>query len=79
MDADGVKSGFDLPLLQRVTERISLPIIASGGAGRMEDFLELFALPGIDAGLAASIFHYQEVAIGPLKQYLAANDLPMRI
>lgn len=79
MDADGVKSGFDLPLLLRVTERISLPIIASGGAGRMEDFLELFALPGIDAGLAASIFHYQEVAIGPLKQYLAANDLPMRI
>ncbi|WP_430612172.1 imidazole glycerol phosphate synthase subunit HisF [Enterococcus sp. DIV0876] len=79
MDADGVKHGFDLPLLQRVTETVSLPIIASGGAGGMEDFLELFALPGIDAGLAASIFHYREVEIEQLKQYLARYDLPIRI
>lgn len=79
MDADGVKTGFDLEMLEAVANRVKLPIIASGGAGCMQDFAKLFALPGMDAGLAASVFHYREVAIPELKQYLAAQGIPMRL
>ena len=79
MDTDGVKQGFDLPLLEAVAQRVKLPIIASGGAGSMEDFVELFKLPGMDAGLAASIFHFGEVPIPQLKEYLQAQGVPMRI
>ncbi len=80
IDTDGVKGGFDLEMLEALSRRVDVPIIASGGAGKKEDFLELFRkLPGVDAGLAASIFHFREVEIGPLKQYLAANGIPMRI
>ena len=67
MDTDGVKQGFDLELLQAVSEITALPIVASGGAGKSEDFIELFQLPKIEAGLAASIFHYGEVKIPDLK------------
>jgi cyclase len=79
MDTDGVKDGFDMPLLSALAERINVPIIASGGAGNMEHFLELFAEPGMDAGLAASIFHYREVGIPALKRFLADNGVPMRV
>lgn len=79
MDTDGVKNGFDLEMLKAVSEKVKVPIVASGGAGKMEDFKTLFALPGMDAGLAASIFHYKEVMIPELKQYLAQNDVPVRL
>lgn len=79
MDTDGVKQGFDLALLKEISDRVKLPIIASGGAGKMEDFVELFKIPGIDAGLAASIFHYKEVEIPSLKQFLAGQGIPMRL
>lgn len=79
MDTDGVKAGFDLPLLLAVAEISDLPIVASGGAGSMADFKELFQYPQIDAGLAASIFHYEEVNIPELKCYLAKQGIPMRI
>ncbi|MDL2218850.1 imidazole glycerol phosphate synthase subunit HisF [Ruminococcaceae bacterium OttesenSCG-928-O06] len=78
MDTDGVKEGFDLPLLSAIAQRVDIPIIASGGAGNMQHFVELFAQPGIDAGLAASIFHYRQVAIADLKAYLAQQGIPMR-
>ncbi len=80
IDTDGVKGGFDLEMLDAVSRIVSVPIIASGGAGCMEHFLTLFkALPKVDAGLAASIFHFGEVQIGDLKRYLAGADIPMRI
>lgn len=79
IDTDGVKQGFDLQMLSDVADRVSIPIIASGGAGKMKDFLELFELSGVDAGLAASIFHFREVNIGDLKKYLKENGVPMRI
>ncbi|MDO4552093.1 MAG: imidazole glycerol phosphate synthase subunit HisF [Bacillota bacterium] len=78
IDTDGVKDGFDLEMLDAVAARVSIPIIASGGAGNMAHFAELFKHPGVDAGLAASIFHYGEVAIGDLKDYLAEAGVPMR-
>ena len=80
IDTDGVKGGFDLPLLSAVTEAVSVPVIASGGAGRIADFIDLFrALPGVDAGLAASIFHFGEVAIPELKQKMKENGIEVRI
>jgi len=78
IDTDGVKNGFDLEMLKAISERVSIPIIASGGAGKMEDFAELFKLPGIDAGLAASIFHYREIDIRDLKAYLRGQGIEMR-
>ena len=80
IDTDGVKAGFDLEMLSEIAARVSIPIIASGGAGRMEDFKILFqSLPAVDAGLAASIFHRREVPLPDLKDYLAAQGIPMRI
>ena len=80
MDTDGVKGGFDLELLAAVCDAVSVPVIASGGAGCAEDFVTLFnTLPGVDAGLAASIFHFGEVKIPELKQMLRANGIEMRI
>ena len=79
MDTDGVKNGFDLELLQAVSEISNLPIIASGGAGKLADFKDLFENPKIDAGLAASIFHYDEIPIPVLKQYLKDEGIPVRI
>lgn len=78
MDTDGVKNGFDLELLTAIAKRVTIPIIASGGAGSMQHFADLFALPGMDAGLAASIFHYKEVQIASLKRFLAQKGIPMR-
>ncbi|MEC5317218.1 imidazole glycerol phosphate synthase subunit HisF [Enterococcus casseliflavus] len=78
MDTDGVKQGFDLDLLKAVSEITKLPIVASGGSGKSADFIELFQLPNIEAGLAASIFHYGEVKIPELKKQLQAVDIPVR-
>jgi len=79
IDTDGVKNGFDLELLDAVASRVSVPIIASGGAGEKEDFVELFQHRGMDAGLAASIFHTKQVEIGDLKRYLRENGVEMRL
>ncbi len=79
MDTDGVKNGFDLPLLNAVSAITELPIVASGGAGKLADFKELFENPKIDAGLAASIFHYDEIPIPELKAYMQAQGIPTRI
>lgn len=79
IDADGVRRGFDLPMLQAISQVVSIPIVASGGAGCKEDFLKLFALPGIDAGLAASIFHFRQLEIGELKKYLHDSNIPVRL
>lgn len=79
IDTDGVKDGFDLEMLDALASRVDVPIIASGGAGRMEDFAELFTHPGIDAGLAASIFHTQQVEIKGLKRFLRKSGVEMRI
>ncbi|MBE7005160.1 MAG: imidazole glycerol phosphate synthase subunit HisF [Ruminococcaceae bacterium] len=80
IDTDGVKGGFDLELLRAVCEAVRVPVIASGGAGRIEDFLTLFqTIPGVDAGLAASIFHFGEVSIRELKEAMAASGIPARL
>ena len=77
IDTDGVKKGFDLEMLQALN--VDVPIVASGGAGGIEDFVELFReVPGVDAGLAASIFHYREVRIPELKRILEENGIPVR-
>ena len=79
IDADGVKSGFDLEMLDAVCSAVNVPVIASGGAGGIQDFIALFqALPKVDAGLAASIFHFGEVTIPALKQALAENGIVVR-
>ena len=80
IDTDGVKQGFDLEMLRAVTEVSSVPVIASGGAGSIRDFITLFqTLPRVDAGLAASIFHYGEVSISELKREMQKNEIPVRI
>ena len=80
IDTDGVKGGFDLEMLDAVCNAVSVPVIASGGAGKIEDFIRLFkALPKVDAGLAASIFHFGEVKIADLKAAMAKENIPTRI
>lgn len=80
IDTDGVKKGFDLEMLQKVCETVNVPVIASGGAGCIGDFITLFqTLPQVDAGLAASIFHFGEVAISDLKQEMARHGIPTRL
>jgi cyclase len=80
IDTDGVRGGFDLPLLDEICKRVSVPVIASGGAGCVQDFITLFnTLPRVDAGLAASIFHFGQVKIPDLKRVLADAGIPMRL
>ena len=80
IDTDGVKGGFDLPMLEAVCNVVSVPVIASGGAGKIEDFITLFkTLPKVDAGLAASIFHFGEVEIADLKREMQKNGIPARV
>lgn len=80
IDTDGVRGGFDLEMLEAVCNAVSVPVIASGGAGCVEDFIELFQkLPGVDAGLAASIFHFGQVQIKDLKEKMAAMGIPTRL
>ncbi len=79
IDTDGVKKGFDIELLQRVCDAVNVPVIASGGAGCIQDFVDLFTqVPTIDAGLAASIFHFGEVKISDLKQTLKQKGILVR-
>ncbi|MDO5479931.1 MAG: imidazole glycerol phosphate synthase subunit HisF [Clostridia bacterium] len=80
IDTDGVKKGFDLEMLDAVCEAVNVPVIASGGAGCVEDFTTLFkTLPKVDAGLAASIFHFGEVEIKTLKEALKKENIPVRL
>lgn len=79
IDTDGVKEGFDLEMLDIIAAHVKIPIIASGGAGKKEDFSQLFQHKGIDAGLAASIFHFGELSISGLKQHLAEQGIPVRL
>ena len=80
IDTDGVKGGFDLEMLDAVCRVVSVPVIASGGAGCINDFITLFqTLPKVDAGLAASIFHFGEVQISDLKKEMAASGIPARL
>ena len=80
IDTDGVRGGFDLPMLQAVCDAVSVPVIASGGAGCIDHFIDLFQkLPKVDAGLAASIFHFGQVQIQDLKKEMAANQIPTRL
>jgi len=78
MDCDGHKKGFDVKLTQAVCQTVSIPVIASGGAGSKEDFTEVFSQAGADAALAASIFHYQETSIREIKRYLKDRGVPIR-
>ena len=79
IDTDGVKGGFDLEMLDAVCNAVSVPVIASGGAGKVEDFTQLFqTLPGVDAGLAASVFHFGQIAIPDLKAELRKNGILVR-
>lgn len=80
IDTDGVKKGFDIPMLKAVCNAVNVPVIASGGAGCINDFVELFnEIPNVDAGLAASIFHFGEVAIPYLKAELKNNNITVRL
>ncbi len=78
MDADGTKNGFDLELTRAVAEAVNIPVIASGGAGRLEHFLEAVTVGQAEAALAASLFHYNELTIADVKNYLASNGVPVR-
>lgn len=78
IDTDGVKNGFDLELIEKLNSILSIPIIASGGAGKMEHFLDVFK-SGADAALAASVFHFGEIDITELKKYLKDNSIEMRL
>lgn len=80
IDTDGVKNGFDLEMLDAVCNIVSVPVIASGGAGKIDDFIKLFkTLPKVDAGLAASVFHFGEVKINDLKRKMADENIPVRL
>lgn len=79
IDTDGIKNGFDIDLLKEIADNVSIPIIASGGAGTMEHFKEVFEVKGVDAGLAASIFHFKEIDIKDLKEYLKNNNIKVRL
>ena len=79
MDCDGMKDGYDLELLKAVAQNVSIPVIASGGAGTLEHFFEALVVGGADAALAASLFHYKELGIGEVKQYLKERGVSVRM
>ncbi len=79
LDRDGTKRGYDIELLRAISQVTNLPIIASSGAGKKEDFLEVLTETDVSAVLAASLFHYQEIKIGDLKEYLKSNNISIRI
>ena len=78
MDKDGTKDGFDIELIRSVSAALNIPVIASGGCGKPEHFLEVFTEGKADAALAASIFHFKEFSIGEIKDYLRENGIPVR-
>jgi cyclase len=79
MDGDGTLAGYDLPLTRAITEAVNVPVIASGGAGRVEDFAAVLTTAGADAALAASVFHDKKLTIAEVKQYLAGQGVPVRL
>ena len=79
MDFDGTKNGYDLALTQAICQAVTIPVIASGGAGKLEDFYQVFAQTGADAALAASVFHYGELTVGQVKEYLKAKTIEVRL
>ncbi len=79
MDQDGTKAGFDIELTSAISSVVNIPVIASGGAGTKEHFLDALTLGGADAALAASLFHYKELEIEDLKSYLSENDISVRL
>ena len=79
MDADGTKAGFDLPMLQKVTQAVGIPVIASGGCGSLNHFAEVFEQTGADAALAASMFHFGELTVGQVKEYLREKQISVRL
>ena len=79
MDCDGTKAGYDTELTALIAENVSVPVIASGGAGTMEHFYDALTVGRADAALAASLFHYKELEIGELKRYLHSRGVPVRI
>jgi len=79
MDTDGTKAGYDIPLTRAVSETVSIPVIASGGAGALEHFYEALTMGGAEAALAASLFHYRELSIAEVKRYLAERGVPVRL
>lgn len=78
MDADGTQRGFDIELTRAVAEAVKIPVIASGGAGRLEHFLEALTAGKAEAALAASLFHYNQLTIAAVKDYLARQGVPVR-
>jgi cyclase len=78
MDHDGTKNGFDNTLLKKINDSIHIPLIASGGAGNQQHFVDVFQQASVDAALAASVFHYGEILIPELKETLHANGIPVR-
>ena len=79
MDHDGTKAGFDNGLLKKINDTISIPLIASGGAGTVQHFVDLFKMTNVDAALAASVFHYGEILIPDLKNILNQNNIEVRL
>ena len=78
MDADGTKAGFDLEMTRAVTQAVSIPVIASGGCGSLEHFAQVFAETDCDAALAASLFHFGELTVPQVKEYLRKRKIPVR-
>ena len=78
MDCDGTKCGYEVSLTRQIADRVEIPVIASGGAGEKEHFYDVLTEGGADAALAASLFHYKELEIGRLKEYLAGRGVPVR-
>ncbi|HSA83819.1 MAG TPA: HisA/HisF-related TIM barrel protein, partial [Patescibacteria group bacterium] len=78
MDRDGTKKGFDIELTKRISQNVSVPVIASGGAGNKKDFLDVFTDGKADAALAASLFHFEELSIQEVKKYLENNNIVIR-
>jgi cyclase len=79
MDYDGTKDGYDLELTKNITQKVNIPVVASGGAGKLEDFYDVFTKGGADAALAASLFHYQEYSVRQVKEYLKKRGLAVRL
>jgi len=79
MDADGTKGGFDIEMLNAVCNAVDIPVVASGGCGKLSHFVEVFQKTSVDAALAASVFHYRELTISQVKNELKKNNLPVRI
>ncbi len=79
MDHDGTKNGFDIDLTKAICDAVNIPVIASGGAGTMEDFYHIFEQTQADAALAASVFHYQELTVNDVKQYLNTKKIEVRL